>query len=404
MWDLIHASLCNNMKRVNFLWISRFVIYSTVYVQYSSSAKMTVDPPSNIQIEDLGNLGILQVTWQPPASMKNASDCSVWYELTHQVINEKRWKSVRTKHQTYREAFDLGKNVVIKMRTYLKGPCTEENEAWSEWVDVNFQESLQGAAESKVKDFMCINDKFETLKCEWKAGVLGSNSNYELQYWQDGMSQKKTCANYTTLNEINTGCGFGKEEFQLFSDLFIRVTGMQGMDPIRPSYFIFQLQNIGKPDIPENLTMTMASSDDFALDWKEPKGKIPAHCLQYEIQSKNQMNMWQTVAKQREKRYSFTKSETPEPCLRVRAKTNMYCANDGYWSDWSPETCWEEPHFELDHKWLYCIVAVTIILTGLCAAFIYVLRKRRQWSKKLQSKAKELVYEIDPGHNPKCRL
>lgn len=53
-------------------------------------------------------------------------------------------KSVRTKHQTYREAFDLGKNVVLKMRTYLKGPCTEEKEVLSEWVEINHPAPLLG--------------------------------------------------------------------------------------------------------------------------------------------------------------------------------------------------------------------------------------------------------------------
>lgn len=403
MWDQNHVSLCNIIKRLHLQWITRFVLYSTLYIQCSSTVQMTVAPPTNIQIKDLGTLGILEITWQPSAFMNNTSECSARYELTHQVVNEERWKSVRTKHQTYREAFDLGKNVVLKMRTYLKGPCTEEKEVLSEWVEINHPAPLLGPPESEVKDFKCIYDKYETLKCEWNAGGLGSNSNYELQYWQEGMSRKKTCTNYVTLNGINTGCDFGRSEFELFTNLFICVTGIPGLDPIRPSYFIFQLQNIGKPGVPENLTMTMNATDDFILHWKEPKGKIPAHCLQYEIQSKNQMNMWQTVAKPRENIYNFKTSETSNTCVRVRGKTNMYCADDGYWSDWSPEMCWKEPKFTLQLKWLYCVAAVIVILTGLCvAASMYTFRKKRQWSKKLQYKAKELVYEIDPGHNPKC--
>ncbi|XP_056396256.1 interleukin-13 receptor subunit alpha-2-like [Hyla sarda] len=403
MCNLNHASLCTNMKRLGLQRISRFLMYSALYVQCLLAVEMTVDPPSNIQIEDLGTLGILEITWQPPASMSNMSECSAWYELTHQVVNEERWKSVRIKRQTYKEAFDLGKDIVIKIRTYLEGPCTEEREVWSEWVEINYPTHLQGTPETKVKDFKCINDKFETLICEWSAGELGSNSNYELQYWQEGMSEKRVCAHYMTENEINTGCHFGSEEFELFSDLFICVTEMPGMDPIRPSYFIFQLQNIGKPGVAENLTLTMDISGDFDLNWNEPKGKIPAHCLEYEIQSKNQMNMWETVAKQSESRYIFKRSETSNTCIRVRGKTNIYCADDGYWSEWSPELCWEEPSYNLGLKWLYCAVAVVIILTGLCvAASMYTVRMKRQWSKKLQYKAKELVYDIDPGHNSRC--
>ncbi|KAM3911717.1 interleukin-13 receptor subunit alpha-2 [Leptodactylus fuscus] len=400
MWSLNHPSLCKAMRQASLQWLSKFVIYSTLYVQCSSTIQRTVDPPSNIQIKDLGTLGILEITWRPPASLNNTSDCSPWYELTHQVINAERWKSVRTKQQTYRDGFDLGKNVVVKMRTYLKGPCTEQNEVWSEWAEINYPAQLQGTPESKVKDFKCINDQFETLTCEWRTGILG-NGNYELQFWQEGMSQKKTCTNYMTVNGINTGCDFGSEKLEVFSDLFICVTGMPDMDPIRPSYFIFQLQNIAKPGIPENLTMTMVEADDFILEWKGPKGRIPAHCLQYEIQSKDNMDIWQTVVIEREYIYNFKKSETSKPCVRVRGKINKYCADDGYWSDWTPEVCWPEPPVLSELKWLYCVVAAVIILTGLCvAAAMYTVIKRRKWSKKLQNKAKELVY--DPAYNPKC--
>ncbi|KAG9478347.1 hypothetical protein GDO78_013380 [Eleutherodactylus coqui] len=282
------------------------------------------------------------------------------------------------------------------MRTYLKGPCTEEKEVWSEWVEMNYPAPLQGTPESKVKDFKCINEKYETLKCEWKAGELGSRSNYELQFWQAEMSQKKTCTNYITLNEINIGCDFRREKFEFFSDLFICVSGTPGTDPIQPSYFIFQLQNIGKPGIPENLTMTRGTSDDIVVEWTKPMGRLPAHCMEYEIQSKNRMNTWQTVAMREENKYSFNTSKL---CVRVRGRASMYCANDGYWSEWSTEVCWSEPSFRL--PWLYCVVAV--IMAGLCVAVcMYTVKKKRQWSKKLQYKAKELVYDIDPGHNPKC--
>ncbi|XP_069603006.1 interleukin-13 receptor subunit alpha-2 [Ranitomeya imitator] len=404
MRDLDRTSLCNNMKSVSLQWISRFIVYLTLPVPDTSSLQMAVGPPNNVHIKDLGNLGILEMSWEPPAFINSTSECPVRYEITHQVVNEQRWKSVRIKQLTYRGAFNLEKNATIKMRTYLKGQCTEGNEVWSEWVEANYQVSLQGAPETKVKDFRCINHKYENLKCEWKSGVIGSNDNYELLYWQDGMSQKKMCRKYMTQNEMNTGCDFGSEVFEMFSDLFICVTGIPSMDPIRPSYFILQPQSIGKPGIPENLNLTMDISDELVLSWKEPKGKLPAHCFQYEIQSKNQMDMWQSVANQKESsQYSVKRSETSNTCLRVRGKANIYCADDGYWSDWSPELCWTEPPPELHLMWLYCIAAVITVFTGLCVvACVYTVRKRRQWSKKLQCKAKELAYEIDSGHSLKC--
>lgn len=75
---------------------------------------------------------------------------------------------------------------------------------------------------------------------------------------QQGMSEKETCDHYLKTNGKNTGCTFGRQELQLFSNLFVCVTGFPGMDPIRPSYFTFQLQNIGE---------TSEYPDCFILKW-----------------------------------------------------------------------------------------------------------------------------------------
>ncbi|XP_040179599.1 interleukin-13 receptor subunit alpha-2 isoform X2 [Rana temporaria] len=255
---------------------------------------------------------------------------------------------------------------------------------------------IDGDPESSIKGFYCIYYNFETLRCEWKAGKL-SNGNYELQYWQQGMSEKETCDHYLKTNGKNTGCTFGRQELQLFSNLFVCVTGFPGMDPIRPSYFTFQLQNIGKPGPPEDVNISKSQVDEFTLDWTPPNGKIPSHCLEYEIQYKDQTDTWKTIAEQRESFHSFNMSgPLPGFCVRIRGKTNRYCADDGYWSDWSSESCWEEssPLPEIPNmKWVYCIGVFAAVLLGFFViAVLYVVRKKRHWSEKLQHKAKEIVY------------
>ncbi|KAM9324021.1 interleukin-13 receptor subunit alpha-2 [Gastrophryne carolinensis] len=298
-----------------------------------------VDPPTNIKIDDPGYLGLLDISWQPPASLNN-SHCPARYELQY-YNNEQQWKLVRMKEQTYRAAFDFGKTIDIKVRTYLKGACTNEKEVWSEWAGLSYLMPVQGIPESSVKHFHCINYNFETLKCEWNVGKLSNNSNYELQYWQEGMPHKKTCDTYMIRNGINIGCVFRSHQFEVFSDVFICVTGTPGLDPIRPSYYSFQTQNVGKPGSPEDVNITKTEANKLLLSWRPPKGKVPSHCLKYEIKFKSGTNSWKVITEE------ITKIiNRPDPkyslCVHIRAKTHIYCTNDGYWSDWSPETCWKD--------------------------------------------------------------
>lgn len=34
-------------------------------------------------------------------------------------------------------------------------------------------------------------------------------------------------------------------------------------------------------------------------------------------------------------------NDSEELCFFVRSKVNIYCADDGIWSEWSEEECWE---------------------------------------------------------------
>lgn len=37
-------------------------------------------------------------------------------------------------------------------------------------------------------------------------------------------------------------------------------------------------------------------------------------------------------------------NDSEELCFFVRSKVNIYCADDGIWSEWSEEECWEGMH------------------------------------------------------------
>lgn len=54
----------------------------------------------------------------------------------------------------------------------------------------------------------------------------------------------------------------------------------------------FFINVIGKPGPPEDVNISKSQVDEFTLDWTPPNGKIPSHCLEYEIQYKDQTDTW----------------------------------------------------------------------------------------------------------------
>lgn len=48
----------------------------------------TVSPPKNLVITDPGHLGQLEITWNPPDSLPNVTECSVRYQLEYNTYRE----------------------------------------------------------------------------------------------------------------------------------------------------------------------------------------------------------------------------------------------------------------------------------------------------------------------------
>lgn len=65
-------------------------------------------------------------------------------------------------------------------------------------------------------------------------------------YRYEGLDHALQCADYIKTNGKNTGCRFPYLESSDYKDFYICVNGSSESQSIRPSYFIFQLQNIGE--------------------------------------------------------------------------------------------------------------------------------------------------------------
>ncbi|NP_001092178.1 uncharacterized protein LOC100049773 [Xenopus laevis] len=391
MQNLKYSQSTGLVNFETFQWIYRIILHATLLVKCCTEAHVTVDPPSNLEIYDPGYLGMLDISWH---ATEKKGDCTVTYELHYQNGAGNRWKSIRTKHLKHRAAFNLSNEIIVKIRTQLKGPCTNESQIWSDWTEANYSVPLTGTPESKIGHFQCIYYNWEMLKCMWSPGKLDDlNSNYELQYWHKGLRHKMVCDSYLSSHGINNGCVFQSDQLEHYTDFFVLVTGSAGSIPIRPSYFVFQLQDIVKPAAPEELSVFKTELNEMLLEWKLPEGTVPLRCLIFEIQYKEENNIWKTEPEQRETESVIYKSNASNLfCARVRGKVNIFCAADGFWSDWSPEICWKATFAK---QGLYIFGGCIAVLTACAIAAALAVRNKRHFSKKLQHKAKEFVLDMD---------
>lgn len=141
--------------------------------------------------------------------------------------------------------------------------------------------------------------------------------------------------------EKNIGCKFPHLDSADYKDFYICVNGSSKSQLIRPSYFIFQLQNIVKPSQPEYLSVTVQNSGQVNLKWSVPTGPIPAKCFFYEIKFTEDDSTWVTTTFENEIHTPRTSNKSQLLCLVVRNKVNIYCSDDGIWSEWSNKECWK---------------------------------------------------------------
>ncbi|XP_033705577.1 interleukin-13 receptor subunit alpha-2 [Tursiops truncatus] len=308
----------------------------------SSNAEIKVNPPQDFEIMDPGYLGYLYLQWQPPLSLDNFKECTVEYELKYRNIGSASWKTIITKNLHYKDGFDLNKGVEAKIHTLLLGQCTNGSEVQSSWSEATYWISPQGNLETKIQDMYCVYYNRQHLLCSWKPGMcVHSDTNYNLFYWYEGLDHVLQCADYIKANGKNIGCIFPYLESSDCKDFYICVNGSSESQVIRPSYFIFHLQNIVKPLPPDDLSLTVKNSEEINLKWSIPKGPIPAKCFIYEIEFIEDDTAWVTTTVENEINITRTSNESHELCFLVRSKVNIYCSDDGIWSEWSDEQCWK---------------------------------------------------------------
>ncbi|XP_010601406.1 interleukin-13 receptor subunit alpha-2 isoform X2 [Fukomys damarensis] len=312
-----------------------------------SNMEIKVNPPQDFEIVDPGYLGYLYLQWQPPLAMDNFKECTIEYELKYRNIDSESWKTIVTKNLHYKDGFDLNKGVEAKIHTLLSTHCTNGSEVQSSWSEATYWKPEQGSLETKIQDMDCVYYNWQYLLCSWKPGIdIRFDTNYNLFYWYEGLDNVLQCVDYIKENGKNIGCKFPNLESSDYKDFFICVNGSSESKPVRSNYFIFQLQNIVKPLPPDCLSLTVKNSSDINLKWSIPKGPIPSRCFIYEILFTEANNSWTTNTIENEVYITRMINESQEFCFSVRSKVNFYCSDDGIWSEWSDEQCWEDFPYE----------------------------------------------------------
>lgn len=319
-----------------------FIICTALGSTLSSNIEIKVNPPQDFEIVDPGYLGFLYLQWQPPLSMDDFKDCPVEYELKYRNIDSERWKTIITKNLYYKDGFDLNKGIEARIHTILPGQCTNGSEVQSSWTEATYWTSLQGNLETKIQDMDCVYYNWQYLLCSWKPGMdANSDTNYNLFYWYEGLDYTLQCVDYIKASGKNIGCKFPYLESSDYKDFYICVNGSSESMTIRASYFIFQLQNIVKPLPPGYLSLSMKNSDEVNLKWSIPTGPIPERCFIYEIEFTEDDTSWLTTTVENEMYITRTSNESQQLCFSVRSKVNIYCSDEGIWSDWSEKQCWK---------------------------------------------------------------
>ncbi|XP_051531804.1 interleukin-13 receptor subunit alpha-2-like isoform X2 [Myxocyprinus asiaticus] len=399
LYDDLSHSRQKNMLLLNKIsaWISAFTLLlltqNPVCTSAVTACGVFVDPPANIEITDPGLLGHLSIHWTRPDSIQNLTDCTVRYQLRYYDTFEERWRSVRTLKLNFAAQFDLEKPVKVRMLTLLKCPCTNGTEVQGEETERVYTPELTGVEGSRIREFHCVFYGNEYMDCTWESGPAKLlNSQHHLYYWHSEMDETKECPEYIVISGVRRGCRFPRTSLTEFSTFIVCVNGSSPAGNLRTAFFSLEVQNHVKPAAVSSLRLQVSEKKRLVkLDWAPPSGMVPEHCLEYEVESNTTMADG-TDHQQRKglenTSFDFLKEgESKKTCFRVRSKVNMYCADAGFWSNWSQTKCTASQETYIpawDHLTLVGLLVIAFVLVLVLCLSLWILRKicMKKTSKK----------------------
>uniref|UniRef100_A0A8C6YP31 Interleukin 13 receptor subunit alpha 2 n=1 Tax=Nothoprocta perdicaria TaxID=30464 RepID=A0A8C6YP31_NOTPE len=365
---------------MKFRVISVFVVLTSTSVLSPCLVLPPVAPPRALRISDPGLLGSLDVEWEPPFHAQPFNECTLRYKFEYRNAGDRDWKVIFTRKLKFRVGFDLSRTAEAKVQTLLEGRCTDHVEVQSEWIEATFQVPLQGKVESEVQDFRCIYHDWQYLRCTWQPGLAAPRGvRYGLYYWYEGLDHAEQCDHYIQDHGINIGCTLQNLSQAEYKDLTICVNGSSSATQLRPLYVTVRLQNLGKnPEQAHPRARPVCEED--AVDEPNPLLSFPIGLV---LPPSEAVASGGSVATQMETAFTIPKgNQSHVSCVRVRGRTNIFCADQGFWSEWTQE-CFSASRKE--DKRLFILIPV--ILSFSCSLIMLMLigqcRKRTPAGKQL---------------------
>ncbi|KAJ7996649.1 hypothetical protein DPEC_G00239230 [Dallia pectoralis] len=395
-----YSSTIYRMRRQTWWRLPAVLMLISEWTQYIKSQEMTVFPPENIIIDDTGCLGPLYIHWTAPASLVNLTDCSMRYHLEYFNTYQNRWTVIRTVRTWYSAQFDLEKEVRVRISTLLRGACVNGTELMSPFTEIVIKPTLTGPVGSRIQNFECVFYQKQFMECTWMSGSEGpTHSQRSLHFWHQGMDRTEECPRYIYSNELRIGCTFSGKSLPEFTDLNICVNSSSSRVPLRPAFFSLQVQNHVKPAAIETLHLEAGPDRGLAVRWELPQDSIPSHCLEHEVEAREEGVDEQVLERNRTRMMSLTYSLTDgvlRQCFRVRSRVHWYCADRGFWSDWSNWSCYPDlsPGSE-SNALVICAIVISLILfmliLSLCGWALWKKWKGRQGKPALYCSLHKLM-------------
>ncbi|XP_028977105.1 interleukin-13 receptor subunit alpha-2 isoform X1 [Esox lucius] len=361
---------------------------------YIKSQEITVDPPKNIRINDTGHLGPLYIHWTAPASLANLTDCSMRYHLEYFNTYQNRWTVIRTVRTWYSAQFDLEKEVRVRISTLLRGACVNGTEIMSPVSETVLTPTFTGPVGSRIQDLKCVFYQKTFMECTWQKGSEEpAHSQRSLHFWHQGMEQAEECPQYIFSNGDRIGCTFSGESLPEFTNFNICVNSSSPQVALRAAFFSLQVQNHVKPAAIEMLHLEAGADRCILVHWDLPHERIPRHCLEHEVEAREE-GVDQVLQRNitREMMLNSSLDGAQRKCFRVRSRIHQYCADRGFWSDWSHWSCYPDLPPDSNTSESNAVVVCALVISLIIFMFILSLCGWALWRKWKGREGKTMAF------------
>ncbi|OPJ89517.1 interleukin-13 receptor subunit alpha-1 [Patagioenas fasciata monilis] len=331
----------------------------------TAAGAKVLPPPSNLDYSFI-QICTLNWTWNPPENV--SSNCDL--EYSSDIVIDEIPQDKREWSKSHFRVTDTCLNE--EMRFKVRSECKYDNTSKpSRWVETSLlPKGIPGTA---AVDLGCVWHNLEYMVCTWRPGEnAGSDTNYSLFYWFDGLKNHKKCSNYS-MHQGTFGCIFNFS-FPKLTNTYpaISILVRDDSEEIRPVCASKNPTTLVKPATPRWVKLSKID-DEIYLEWSE-SDTFPQNCLFYEVGYHNgDVDSAQIIKV--ETNYTSIPSVDPNSkyIFKVRAKPKPECYSSKLYSDWSEEKSIGE---KTDSTFYFVLIIAIPAIVAVSTIILLVYLKR----------------------------